>query len=78
VGDQATDHVPCFPEPPRFFMWVFQTCLPLAWISATEGRAFQRLIQEMTEALEETSPAKECQAQNQFHTDGRKEIPCRS
>jgi heterodisulfide reductase subunit A len=36
--------------------------LRLAWISATEGRAFQQVIQEMAEALEEEKPAKECQA----------------
>jgi heterodisulfide reductase subunit A len=36
--------------------------LRLAWISATEGRAFQQVIQEMAEALEESNPAKECQA----------------
>jgi heterodisulfide reductase subunit A len=36
--------------------------LRLAWISATEGRAFQRVIQEMAAALEGASPAKERQA----------------
>jgi heterodisulfide reductase subunit A len=36
--------------------------LRLAWISATEGRAFQQVIQEMAEALDETKSAKECQA----------------
>jgi heterodisulfide reductase subunit A len=33
--------------------------LRLAWISATEGRAFQRVIQEMAEALEGESPVEE-------------------
>jgi heterodisulfide reductase subunit A len=31
--------------------------LRLAWISATEGRAFQQVIQEMAAALDEASPA---------------------
>jgi heterodisulfide reductase subunit A len=35
------------------------TRLRLAWISATEGRAFQRVIQEMAEALEGESPVEE-------------------
>jgi coenzyme F420-reducing hydrogenase delta subunit len=33
--------------------------LRLTWISATEGRAFQQVIQEMANELEETSPANE-------------------
>jgi heterodisulfide reductase subunit A len=35
------------------------TRLRLAWISATEGRAFQRVVQEMAEALEGESPVEE-------------------
>jgi len=37
--------------------------LRLAWISATEGRAFQRVIIEMAQALEPAEPAQEASSQ---------------
>jgi heterodisulfide reductase subunit A len=37
--------------------------LRLAWISATEGRAFQRVIEDMAQALEHEEPIKEVSGQ---------------